>query len=227
MQSGSLLSLFKNAVRIRSVCGSNSGCLSSALISLSGVISDVPTNYHQQQQQSLLLGGVRFKFSRRMGNIRITKQDPEGVRYPGFVYFPRPGEKDPPVEPTKLFMVKRIRGLAGCPYWEKEYIKELGLQSRRSIAIIKNTPTQNARLYKVKHLVQITPITMPQGMPEDPEHAFLKENGEFIGYNLLSHHDIKLDDAKKGIVAQREKFMDGETLKTRLRTQWYSRYDVI
>lgn len=154
-------------------------------------------------------------------------RDPDAVRYPGFVHFPRPGEKDPPIVPSKLFMVKRIRSLYGCPWWEKKYMKRLDLLSRKTTIIVKNTPQNNVLLYKVKHLVEITPITMPQGMPDDPEHAFLKQNGEFIGYNLLSHHDITLDDATNAEKDRRKKYMDGLTLKERLNRRWYSRFDVI
>lgn len=49
--------------------------------------------------------------------------------------------------------------------------------------IVKNTPTVNSQLKVVKHLLRITPITFPYGVPEneeDLEHCQLNENGEFI-----------------------------------------------
>lgn len=37
---------------------------------------------------------------------------------------------------------------------------------RSEIALIANTPAMNAMLWKVKHLIRITPITFPQGVPQ-------------------------------------------------------------
>ncbi|CAL8148081.1 unnamed protein product [Orchesella dallaii] len=229
MHPGSVVSLPKHALRIRSVCGSSSvGCLSSGIVALPGLMRDALTNHPSfQPSQSFHLGGVHFKFSKKMANIKESMRDPEAVKYPGFVYFPRPGEKDPPIVPAKLFMVRRIRSLYGCPWWEKQFIHDLSLERRKSIAIIKNTPSNNVLLYKLKHLIEITPITTPQGMPDDVENAFLKQNGEFVGYNLLSHHNVKVDDATNAEIKRRKKYLDGETIKGHLHKQWYTRYDVI
>lgn len=44
-----------------------------------------------------------------------------------FVY--RPGEVDPHIEPSRLFMVQRIKALRGQPYWIKDIIKTLKLDT--------------------------------------------------------------------------------------------------
>lgn len=72
-------------------------------------------------------------------------------------------------------------------YWQRSesmltfYIQSDG-KGPKSI-IVKNTPTVNSQLKVVKHLLRITPITFPYGVPEneeDLEHCQLNENGEFI-----------------------------------------------
>jgi len=92
------------------------------------------------------------------------------------------------------------------------------------VAIVKNTPTNNARLYRVKHLVEITPISTPQGMPDDPKYGFLKENGEFISYSCIEGHALPLEQAEQKLEDLKKISVDGETLKTRLRLKWYSRW---
>ena len=44
------------------------------------------------------------------------------------------------------------------------------------IAIVKNTPEMNAKLYTIKNIVEIKPIQFPDNLPEnaDPRHCFLK-----------------------------------------------------
>lgn len=49
--------------------------------------------------------------------------------------------------------------------------------------IVKNTPDVNSQLMAIKHLVRITPITFPYGVPqgeEDFEHCHLNDNGQFL-----------------------------------------------
>ncbi|KAJ8945676.1 hypothetical protein NQ318_012394 [Aromia moschata] len=105
----------------------------------------------------------------------------EGIQYPGFKYYPRrPDFKDPPYEPSKLFRVERIKSLKGVPYWEKNILKEFKLDGLKNncYVVIKNIPENNNRLWKVKHLVKITPITFPDGFPSESDRTVLHENGE-------------------------------------------------
>jgi len=95
----------------------------------------------------------------------------------------------------------------------------------QKVAIVKNTPHNNAALFKIKHLIEIKPITMPYGMPEDPSKAFLKENGEFVSYNLLEKERLSLDDAVEYVEKRNERHMDEQTLKHRLKKQWEEKYE--
>ncbi|KAK3576410.1 hypothetical protein CHS0354_026743 [Potamilus streckersoni] len=95
-------------------------------------------------------------------------------------------EEGPPPdrEPTKLLMVKRIKELKGRPYWEKNTMKELCLDGKRfKPVIIKNTEYFCTKLRRVKHLVEIFPVTFPYGLPEseeDYQHCYIRDNGEFM-----------------------------------------------
>lgn len=91
--------------------------------------------------------------------------------------------EDPPVEPCKLFRVQRIKPVKGNPYWEKHLLQELGLDGKQAdFTVVKNIPENNARLWKIKHLIKVTPITFPHGEPteKDIKHTVLKSNGECI-----------------------------------------------
>jgi len=176
---------------------------------------------------SLAVGGIRYRHTKRVNYKRALEFNPDegGVQHHNFVYFPRhPGEVDPPYEPTKLLMVRRIRAMKRKPYWEIDLLKAFKITERRSIAIVKNTPEINANLYKIKHLIEIKPITFKYGFPQDPKQGFLKENGEVISYNLLESDKIELEEAEKQIDDLKKRSVDGPTLKHRLRRNWFSRW---
>lgn len=44
--------------------------------------------------------------------------------------FRHPEFKDPPYEPSKVLMVERIRCLKKKPYWQKDVMKEIGLDGK-------------------------------------------------------------------------------------------------
>lgn len=104
-----------------------------------------------------------------------------GKKYKGFTYYPKPGEVDPPYEPSRLFMVQRTGDLKGTEYWYKKILYDFKLDIRKGKpVIVKNTPDNNEKLWKVKHLVKITPITFPDGLPteDDVLSTFLNHKGE-------------------------------------------------
>jgi large subunit ribosomal protein L30 len=91
---------------------------------------------------------------------------------------------------------------------------------KSDIAIVKNIPEVNAILYKIKHLVKITPIQCPSGMPEegDYEGTCLTEYGEFKVSPQLKV-DQKQIQATETFAKDKRKF-DGETLRKLLRLKW-------
>jgi len=80
----------------------------------------------------------------------------------------------------------------------------------------------NALLWKVKHLVRITPITFPQGIPSDGDvrGAKLKENGELVFVPKLE--EPTLSDVESDI---KEPRIDGETMQKYLRAKWMKPWD--
>jgi large subunit ribosomal protein L30 len=85
---------------------------------------------------------------------------------------------------------------------------------------VKNIPEINAALWKIKHLVKITPIQCPDGLPEegDYEGTYLTEHGEFRVSPRLKC-DPKQIEATDTFVKDERKF-DGETLRKLLRLKW-------
>lgn len=126
-----------------------------------------------------------------------------------FVCSRYPDEKDPEITPSKLFRVERIRNLRRLSDKERNGLKAFNLyqyvsiraleltnilflliaffnfilfQGVKNIAVVKNSPQTNAMLWKIKHLVEIKPITFPYGepTPNDINHTVLRETGECI-----------------------------------------------
>jgi len=174
------------------------------------------------------LGGVRTKIT-RIDN-EFAKTQPGGVPYYGFTYFPRPGEVDPPYEPTKLFRVRRLCTLIGKPHWDKRIMWQLGLAGKNKkqseVVILKNTPEICQKLYLVKHLVEIAPITFSNGFPTDAHSGFLKENGEYETYSEVGEARAKnLEEETKSFETARRKELGRTTVKKRLHHKWFGRWD--
>lgn len=106
----------------------------------------------------------------------------DGKECYGFTYYPNsPNEVDPEWQPTELFMVRRVKTYSGNPYWEKKLLKYFHLDGKKSdIAIVMNDEETNKKLWQIKHLIELTPITFPDGYPEDGDlsKCHLYENGE-------------------------------------------------
>jgi len=102
-------------------------------------------------------------------------------------YWPLEGEEVEQEQPSPVLMVAKIKSLKGEPYYLKDYCEQIGLGKHEELGkkvFLPNLPSVGLLLYKIKHIIKITPITFPQGMPEDfcPDtHGFkLTPMGEFI-----------------------------------------------
>lgn len=154
---------------------------------------------------------------------------PGGIRYPGgILYYPRyPDHQDPEYTPSKLFRVERIKSTKHFPYWQKNILKELnileGCDTR--VAIVKNIPENNARLWKVKHLVKIVPIVFPYGEPtkDDIKHTVLKENGQCLVIKKLEPKQEQVE-ALEAFVND-VKRMDPPTIKKDARYKWNNAFN--
>nr|SVE74483.1 EOG090X0EYV [Daphnia barbata] len=162
--------------------------------------------------------------AQKLRNNQIGFSEDGGQRFHGFTYYPRfPGQQDPPYEPSKVLMIERIQGLKHKPYWEKDIMKKLGLPMKvkhSQAAIVANTPSVCAQLWKVKHLIRITPVSFPQGLPEDGDiaGARLQENGQLVFIpKLKSDAQIAATQPKP---EDRPDYLDTDTVKKHLRLKW-------
>ncbi|XP_044763668.1 39S ribosomal protein L30, mitochondrial [Coccinella septempunctata] len=166
---------------------------------------------------------------RPLNLLNITKRfvgkkkyvwDGEYIQYPGFKYYPsKPDFQDPPYEPSKLFRVQRIKPLKGVPYYEKSILRDFKLDTKLSdVVILKNMPETIMKLWKIKHLIEIKPVTFPNGFPTDVNGTYLKENGELIVSHNVSEDKQLLSQKFKEDV----KRLDGNTLRRNSRSKWLS-----
>uniref|UniRef100_A0A1I8NBC1 Large ribosomal subunit protein uL30m n=1 Tax=Musca domestica TaxID=7370 RepID=A0A1I8NBC1_MUSDO len=146
----------------------------------------------------------------------------DGQKYGKIIYYPRtPDHQDPPIEPAKLFRVQRIKPVKGNPYWEKRLLKELGLDGKQGdFTVVKNIPENNARLWKIKHLIKVTPITFPHGEPteNDIKHTVLKENGECIVTKEIGPIEDRIQALES--FESDPKRLDTDLLKRDARLKW-------
>ncbi|XP_023017422.2 large ribosomal subunit protein uL30m [Leptinotarsa decemlineata] len=171
--------------------------------------------------------GPSLQFNRGIKK-RLFNWYGEGIQYPGFKYYPRKSDfQDPPYEATKLFRVERIKPLKGAPYWEKQILKEFKLDGKtNSFVIVKNIPENNHRLWRVKHMIKITPITYPDGFPENDDVTFLEDTGKLRIIKKIS----TLDEAKLQLTENFQKDLkklDGDTLRRHSRQKWLSGWDTL
>jgi ribosomal protein L30/L7E len=83
--------------------------------------------------------------------------------------------------------VWRVAALSGRPKYEKAIMLSLKLDTPiHKMVILRNTPEINYKLWQVKHLLRIKPLSFPDGIPsQDNFKAFLlKRNGQFVQSKL-------------------------------------------
>ncbi|XP_032666721.1 39S ribosomal protein L30, mitochondrial [Odontomachus brunneus] len=147
----------------------------------------------------------------------------EGVKYGHVTYYPRhPNHVDPPITPSKLLMVTRMKPLSGLPYWHKDTLtKQLGFKERgREPIIVKNTPEMCALLWTVKHLVKIVPIILPDKLPteDDLNGTYLHENGTFSVIPKIDSTRYKATDK----FVNNPKKLNRNLISEKLRLKWLS-----
>ncbi|XP_014484794.1 PREDICTED: 39S ribosomal protein L30, mitochondrial [Dinoponera quadriceps] len=148
---------------------------------------------------------------------------PKGIRYGHIIYYPRhPNHVDPPIIPTKLLMVTRVKPFKGNPYWEKNILeKHLGIpRLEKGPVIVKNTPEICAMLWSVKHLVKVTPIKLPDKLPteDDLNGTYLHENGTFY---IVPKVDPARYEATDEFVNSPKK-LNRNLISEKLRLKWLS-----
>lgn len=94
------------------------------------------------------------------------------------------------------------------------------------VAIVKNIPENNARLWKIKHLIKITPIQFPNGEPtaEDIKYTYLKENGDCIVIKDIDSFNKRLEASEAFNKVKESKLLESETLKKDSRLKWLNNW---
>ncbi|KOX71465.1 39S ribosomal protein L30, mitochondrial [Melipona quadrifasciata] len=119
---------------------------------------------------------------------------------------------DPPIVPSKVLMVIRVKPWKGNPYWEKNILSHLGFEERKNEPVfLKNIPEICAMLWRVKHLVKIIPLTV-----DDFTTYYIHENGTI-------HDTGKLDPARYQATMEAKnntKKMNHYTIREQLRLRW-------
>lgn len=93
-------------------------------------------------------------------------------------------------------------------------------QAGTDVAIVKNIPENNARLWTIKHLVAIDAIVFPHGEPteNDLKHTFLKENGECVVTKEIAVDPARLEAAEE--FSNDKTRLDKDTLKRDALLKW-------
>lgn len=145
----------------------------------------------------------------------------DAVACNGITFYPRKkeGHVDPPITPSKVFMVHRVKPFKGNPHWEKDILTRLGLkEEEKEPVFVKNTPEVCNQLWHVKHLVKIVPLKVPENLSsiDESTEVFFHENG-------TCHITGKIDPARRRATeAAKEsmKRLDHSTISEKLRLQW-------
>ncbi|CAK9810458.1 39S ribosomal protein L30, mitochondrial [Anthophora plagiata] len=148
----------------------------------------------------------------------------DAVRYENVKYHPRvKNYADPPIIPSKILMVHKVKPFKGNPYWEKNILTELGFEKNPNDPVfVKNTPEMCALLWRVKHLVKIIPVHIPANIPEVDEYTEF-----YVDHNGKIHVTGKLDRARyESTLAEKNcmKRLRSETIKEKLRLLWLKGY---
>ena len=136
-------------------------------------------------------------------------------------YFPHAGEELPNEPPSPVLMVEKLKAEKGQPYWIKDYLQQVGLGSFYKPghkAFLPNTPSVGMILIRIKHMVKITPLTFPNGIPDDFDP-------NTHGYSLSATGEFTITDVPKETpesIAARAHWMkiDYETINKYHRQQW-------
>ncbi|XP_011504061.1 PREDICTED: 39S ribosomal protein L30, mitochondrial [Ceratosolen solmsi marchali] len=172
-----------------------------------------------------MLKAVRAFFNqRRYFKHRSTPKTwkKDGVKYGLVTYYPRhPDHVDPYFEPSKLLLIERIKPLKGCPYWEKNILLSIGLASEKKVrhqTVVKNIPEMCARLWKIKHLIKVTPVELPKNLPADVDSisSYLHDSGKLLIFPKIDEKRYKATEE----FINNPKRLDGDTLQEKLRLKW-------
>ncbi|VDK22541.1 unnamed protein product [Anisakis simplex] len=127
-------------------------------------------------------------------------------------------------EPPKLWLAWVYRKPSGEPHWTKTRLKKLFGEDVKpgKMEIFKNTATQNAELWHVKHLIELRPLTFPNGEPtiDDVNAIEIFADGRCVIDRRL------VCDEEQLRLADPEKQMTGSYLSSMLGKRYHGYKDI-
>ena len=107
------------------------------------------------------------------------------------------GNFDPPL----VLLVERTQSLWGQPWYHKEILERIGLglgtkKNFKRVAV-PNMSFYTSKLYQVKHLIRIIPVTFPNGLPPkeefDPKMARIMLDGKFLYHPKIKEQNLHIE----------------------------------
>lgn len=167
--------------------------------------------------------GEPIKFSQ----YRENPDDIDDESELDMTYFPHKGEVAWPddYQPSPVLLVKRVKELRGQPWWHKMDCERIGLGYRtnmHTVVALPNLSNYNALLYRIKHLVEITPVQFPDGLPTpeefDVKKAKVTPDGKFTYHAKIEEESTILLD-QGPLQAERMK-MTRKTFRHEAKLSW-------
>ncbi|XP_076232378.1 mitochondrial ribosomal protein L30 [Calliopsis andreniformis] len=165
-------------------------------------------------RMNVLLTFVRF----HKAYPRVWRKD--AVQYDCVKYHPRvENHMDPPIVPSKVLMIHRVKPFKGNPWWEKNVLTQLGFEEKKNEPVfVKNTPEMCGLLWRVKHLVKIVPVKIPENLSklDDSTEFFFHEDGTcYVSGKVDPYRKEATESAQNSI-----KRLQNSTISEKLRLQW-------
>ncbi|XP_043254646.1 39S ribosomal protein L30, mitochondrial [Colletes gigas] len=144
----------------------------------------------------------------------------DGVRYGKVTYYQKDKSLvDPPITPSKVLMVHRVKPIKGNPWWEKNILERLGFEEKvKQPVFVKNTPEMCKALWVVKHLVKIVPVQLPEKLPEvnDLTNIYFHDDGSVHSYGKLDY--VRYEATMKHKMSMKR--LSNYTISEKLRLRW-------
>ncbi|GMT19935.1 hypothetical protein PFISCL1PPCAC_11232 [Pristionchus fissidentatus] len=147
------------------------------------------------------MGGSLSDFRRDMAEDERTADMVAAFAAPGSAAAAAPSTS----KPSKLWLAWIYREPLGEPKWTKQSIEGLFGKNWKvgRMEVLKNTAATNEELWKVKHLIDLRPVTFSEGVePTEADLPYLKisPDGSVSAAKSgspLREEDLKLTDEKK------------------------------
>ncbi|KHJ95730.1 kinase domain protein [Oesophagostomum dentatum] len=114
------------------------------------------------------------------------------------------GHEEPKTPPSKLWMAWLYRNLSGEPHWTKDRVAKLFGSDYKvgRMELFPNTAAINEELWHVKHLIDLKPVTFPNGEPTEEDIYGVKFHPDgrcevAKGAPPLTEEQLKLYDPEK------------------------------